>query len=507
MKSANLAVMAVVSLTVVLIIAGCNRSADSAKNNWPNEGKVYAGLVDPQRQVNDLLTLGESAVTGKAQSTILSGPPLNAWPIHAETADSIVAHTGSVDSAQYKSTDTLVDNAAGLNPVNNDLRQEHRTKVDELLDRYSNSWLALGALGIVMVLIALLAHAVLFTVLRRVARTRIMASTLVEFTYKPARLVFPLFVLQFIVFAAPADLRFVTAAQNLTALLLTGAITWVIMRAVAGVGEVIMRMHPADIDDNLVARRIHTQTRVLSRTVMFFVLVVGSASALMLFPSVRQIGTSILASAGVAGLVIGIAARPVLSNLIAGLQIALTQPIRIDDIVIMDGEWGRIEEIMSTYIVVKIWDERRLVVPLQWVIENPFQNWTRQSTQLLGTVLLWFDFRVPLAPLRAELEHVCRDAAEWDRRIALLQVVDADEHAMQVRALVSATDASKLWDLRCRVREALIDFVQREYPEGLPRARAELDSVKQQQPPGVYAPAPTRPGKGGSTVIEQLMHP
>jgi small-conductance mechanosensitive channel len=210
--------------------------------------------------------------------------------------------------------------------------------------------------------------------------------------------------------------------------------------------------------------------------VTFFVLLVGVASALMQFPSVRQFGTSLLASAGLAGLAAGIAARPVLANLIAGLQIGLTQPLRLDDVVIIQGEWGRIEEITSTYVVVRIWDERRLVVPLQWIIENPFQNWTRTSAELLGTVTLWLDYRVPLDSLRAELERICRAAPQWDQRVAAIQVVDTSERAMQVRCLVSAADSGKTWDLRCRVREALIDFLQSKHPDALPRLRTEVDT-------------------------------
>ena len=190
----------------------------------------------------------------------------------------------------------------------------------------------------------------------------------------------------------------------------------------------MVRLHPATIGDNLHARRVQTQTRVLTRTVKFVVFVIGAAAALMTFPDLRQIGASLLASAGVTGVVAGIAARPVFGSLIAGLQIALTQPIRLDDVVIIEKEWGRIEEITATYVVVKIWDERRLVVPLQWVIQNPFENWTRTGSQLLGTVFLWVDYRVKLASLRAELERVCKHAREWDGRVALLQVTDTNGH-------------------------------------------------------------------------------
>jgi small-conductance mechanosensitive channel len=165
----------------------------------------------------------------------------------------------------------------------------------------------------------------------------------------------------------------------------------------------------------------------------------------------------------------------VLSNLIAGLQIALTQPIRLDDVVIIEGEWGRIEEIAGSYVVVRIWDERRLVVPLNWFIEHPFQNWTRSSSQLIGTVFLMLDFRTPLAPLREELQRLCEASPQWDRRVCVMQVTDANEQAMQVRMLVSSTDSGRNFDLRCQVREGLICYVQAHYPEALPRWRGELD--------------------------------
>lgn len=217
---------------------------------------------------------------------------------------------------------------------------------------------------------------------------------------------------------------------------------------------------------------------------MGIILFIGIALALMSFPAVRTIGTSLLASAGVAGLVVGFAARPALGNLIAGLQIALTQPIRLDDVVIVDGEWGRIEEIGGTFVVIRIWDQRRLVVPLQWFIEHPFQNWTRTSAEIIGTVFVWADYRLPLAPLRAELERLCKEAPEWDHRVCILQVTETTERAMQLRALVSSSDSGLNWDLRCKVREGLIEFIQQRYPDCLPQARVTLEGpVAQQRQP------------------------
>jgi len=376
----------------------------------------------------------------------------------------------------------------------------------DLLDGYTYPWLTVAAGGIVAAMVALLAHAAIFALLRRLVKFSVFASAVVEFSAAPARAALPLLALQLVIAEAPVELRFRALVAHILAILLIAALTWLALRVIGAIGEAVVRLHPVSASDNLQARRIQTQTRVLTRTVKLFVLVIGAASVLMTFPGMRQLGTSLLASAGVAGLVAGIAARPVLGNLIAGLQIALTQPIRLDDVVIMENEWGRIEEITATYVVVKIWDERRLVVPLQWVIEHPFQNWTRTESQLLGTVFLWLDYRVPLAPLRAELERVCNDAPEWDGRVAMIQVTEASERGIQLRALVSAADAPRAWDLRCRVREALVEFLQRECPEALPRVRAEIDSTDEHlstEARGLSAP---RPGKGDSSAIREPTH-
>jgi len=198
---------------------------------------------------------------------------------------------------------------------------------------------------------------------------------------------------------------------------------------------------------------------------------------LLTLPGARQFGASLLASAGMAGLVAGIAAKPVLGNFIAGLQIAFSQPIRIDDVLIVKGEWGRVEEITGTFVVVRIWDERRMIVPLQWFIENPFENWTHTSSTILGTVFLWLDFTVPVDALRQEFERVCKAAPQWDGRVCVLQVTDANERAMQVRLLVSAIDSGKAFDLRCAIREAMIAFIATQYPQALPRLRSALEPM------------------------------
>jgi len=313
-------------------------------------------------------------------------------------------------------------------------------------------------------------------VTRAVARIPI-AAEVARAIRAPARALLPLLALSVVWQGAPGDLPGLPMAERVTGMLTIAAVTWLLMRAVGGYGHAVIEAHPVSVADNLEARRIHTQTRVLTRTVSSLIALAGVALMLMAIPAVRQIGASLLASAGVIGLIAGFAARPVLGNMIAGLQIGLTQPIRIDDVVIVEGEWGVIEEIGSAFVVVRIWDERRLVVPLQYWVEKPFQNWTRKSAQLIGTVTMWVDYRMPLAPLREALQAACESSPDWDKRLALLQVTEAGERAMQVRALVTAADAPKAWDLRCHVREHLVNFVQQHYPGYLPQLRLVSDEA------------------------------
>jgi len=344
----------------------------------------------------------------------------------------------------------------------------------ELLAWANDSSLRLLVVALVAVVLALLVHRVGSAVVLRMTRSMPVISVVAQHSRAPAQLLLPLIALQAVWQGAPDDLALIGGVRHANALLLLVALTWLGMRAARGAAQGVIGLHPVDIEDNLNARRIHTQTRVLARTVMFMVLLAGLALMLMTFPGARQFGASLLASAGVVGLVAGIAARPIFSNLIAGLQIALAQPIRIDDVVIVEGEWGRVEEITGTYVVLKIWDERRLIVPLQWFIEHPFQNWTRQGSEIIGTVFLWVDYRMPMEPLRAEAQRLCEASPDWDRRLCKLQVTEAGEGAMQLRLLVTSASSGRNWDLRCHVREALVNFMQREYPQHLPMMRAEL---------------------------------
>ena len=349
--------------------------------------------------------------------------------------------------------------------------------------------------------VALLLGVLVHLSLRRLARTagrharEHLRARIAHVVAVPAATALPLLFLAIALDATPLDPALVATLRHWIALGGMLCLTWLVARVVGAVEDRILLEHPVDVEDNLAARRVQTQTRVISRVLQGAVVLVGVALALMTFPQVRQVGTALLASAGIIGLVAGVAAQPVFGNLIAGLQIALAQPIRLDDVVIVDGEWGRIEEITSTYVVVRIWDERRLVVPLQWFISNPFQNWTRSSAQLLGTAFLWLDHRAPIDAIRAELQRICEADPRWDRRVCVTQITETDRHTIEVRLLVSARNSGDLFDLRCAVREGMLAFLNRAHPEALPRLRNEISEAASSR----RAPAQGRPARHDDT--------
>ena len=230
-------------------------------------------------------------------------------------------------------------------------------------------------------------------------------------------------------------------------------------------------------EDNLQARKHITQIGILRRACDILIFVVTISAALMTFQPVRQYGVSLFASAGAASLIVGLAARPLLTNLIAGVQIAITQPIRVEDAVIVEGEWGWIEEITSTYVVVRIWDWRRMILPISYFLEKPFQNWTHNSAALIGSVYFLLDYRVPVERLRGKLLDIVQDSPLWDGKVVNLQVSDAMAHTVQIRMLMSARNAPQTWDLRCEVREKMLAFLQDECPEALPRTRLRMDPM------------------------------
>jgi small-conductance mechanosensitive channel len=250
---------------------------------------------------------------------------------------------------------------------------------------------------------------------------------------------------------------------------------WIALIAIDLATGVYLRRFQLDSDDNLLARKHVTQVRILKRSADTLAIVITVSLALMTFEPVRQYGISLFASAGVAGIVAGLAARPVLSNLLAGVQIAMTQPIRLEDAVCVEGEFGWIEEITSTYVVLRLWDLRRMIVPLSYFMEKPFQNWTRQSSELIGTIFLYLDYTAPVERLRQRLNEIVKNSNRWDGKVANLQVSDCKTSTIELRVLVSARDSGALWDLRCEVREQLIAFLQQQFPTALPRQRMAVE--------------------------------
>lgn len=338
---------------------------------------------------------------------------------------------------------------------------------------------------LVLLSVAAVVAAILFVVARLVWKLLYRLSKPFPFirdvlncTRTPLQYLVPLIGLQTVWANAADDIFMISALRHLNTLAMIGVFTWLGLRVAGSIQTIIARQHPMNTADNLSARRVQTQTRVLVQTLSVFVILFGLSAMLMTFPGARQFGTSLLASAGLAGLAVGFAAKPVLGNIIAGLQIALTQPIRLDDVVIVEGEWGRVEEITGTYVVVRIWDERRLIVPLQWFIENPFQNWTRRTSNILGSIFFWVDYQVPADALRKELDRLLEEAPPslWDGRVKVLQVTDATDRCLQIRILASSGDSSKSFDLRCYLRENMVAFLGRNYPDALPKLRTEFSS-------------------------------
>ena len=247
------------------------------------------------------------------------------------------------------------------------------------------------------------------------------------------------------------------------------AVGWAAAIALDIGAEIYLRRFHTDIEDNLLARKHVTQIRILQRVAKTVLVTLTLAAALMTFSAVRQYGVSLLASAGAAGLVVGLAARPVLSNLLAGIQIAITQPIRVEDQVVVQGETGWIETITSTYVVVRLWDLRRMIVPLTYFIENPFQNWTYESAAQIGSVLFRVDATVPVDRVRAKLDEILRQSPLWDGKTATVQVTDLADGKVELRALLSARSPGQTWDLRCEVREKLIAFLRPELQRPSPQ--------------------------------------
>jgi small-conductance mechanosensitive channel len=352
--------------------------------------------------------------------------------------------------------------------------------MEQIIQEFQNetAWLPawLVSIGVMAAafIIGLLIHRFAFRFLTRLVETRdLFWRSLVSRGQRPLRLGLLTFTLSFGATIAPLNSD---QAQVIRHILLLGFIVvlgWTAKTSLHIWMTVYLRRFKLDTEDNLLARTHVTQSRIAERIAGFMIVAITIAATLMTFPEVQQYGVSLLASAGVAGIVLGLALQPVLKNVFAGIQLAITQPIRIDDALIVEGEWGNVEEITSTYVVVKLWDWRRMILPLSYFIEHPFQNWTRESSALIGTVMIYLDYSVPVSVIRSKVEEIAAASKLWDRRVVGVQVTDFRENVMEIRILVSASNAPKTFDIRCEMREKIIEFIQREYPASLPRVRAE----------------------------------
>ncbi|QAU47640.1 mechanosensitive ion channel family protein [Bradyrhizobium guangzhouense] len=352
-------------------------------------------------------------------------------------------------------------------------RQAIMTDIDRMFGWIPSWFIGLGLVAGAM-LIALSFYRLATWLLKRTFGTRLpLLSVFIERTSGPAQLALCLAAVALVLPLAPLDDAFRAPLTSLFVVAFIALIGWISIRIV-DMSAARYLQNFRDVTENFVARKHVTQVRVFKRVTDIIIVIITVSTALMTFDSVRQYGVSLFASAGAAGIIVGLAARPLLSNLIAGLQIAITQPIRIEDAVIIENEWGWVEDIAATYVVIRLWDWRRMVVPLSYFIEKPFQNWTRDTASLIGVIALHVDYRADVPRIRRWLEGAVKESKLWDGAVVNLQVIDADQRTIELRALVSARNAPQSWDLRCEVREKLIAFIRDEMPEALPRERAIL---------------------------------
>jgi small-conductance mechanosensitive channel len=358
-----------------------------------------------------------------------------------------------------------------------------REEVARILDRFPDILVILGvplgglAAGLVI-------KWFVFTLLRAYGKREdsLLARSVRKHLGATSTLFFPVLVLSLVLPLVPLQPKPFEVLRRVVEFALELSFAWGLIKTLDVAQDLFQRHYQLESGDNLRVRKLFTQLQFVKKVAVGLIAFVAVGLVLMSFATVRRLGTGLLTSAGIASVIVGFAAQRSISNLLAGFQLAFTQPIRIDDVLVVEGEWGRVEEITFTYVVLNIWDERRLVLPLNYFIEKPFQNWTRNSARLTGTVFLHADYTVPIEPLRAELRRILEAHPLWDERVCVLQVTDSKERTVELRALVSAANAGSLWDLRCAVREQLVAFLQQHYPESLPRTRAVLETATEAPP-------------------------
>ena len=356
---------------------------------------------------------------------------------------------------------------------------------------FAPGWAVSLAILAVALLVAWRLHAVILAALRRLLRGRPYAHSVLEQTKNPALLALLLIALAIALQAAPlgpGTRTFIVRLLGLATICLLG---WIALTATQVVANLYLMQFRIDVEDNLLARKHLTQVRVLVRTLDTIIVLVTLGFALMTFDAVRQYGISLFASAGIAGVVFGLAAQPVLSNLIAGVQLAVTQPIRLEDAVTVQNEYGWIEEINATYVVIRLWDLRRLIVPLNFFIQQPFYNWTRQAANIVSSALIYLDYSAPIDLIRRKAIDLVAQSARPNTAVASVQVTNLRPDCVELRVLVKSDSSGKASDACADLREQLIGFLNREHPEALPRQRSQtIDTPQGGQTPTAAASLP-----------------
>jgi small-conductance mechanosensitive channel len=344
-----------------------------------------------------------------------------------------------------------------------------------LLSHIHHRWFLALVLFCAAIVLSNAIHFILFRLLRRKEAQSLRPGLGVQRELgRPARAIFILTCLLAVLPAVPELPAQVSALLHQGLIIgIIVALGWFAIGFVYVLQAIALRRYDLSAENNLRARRVHTQLQIIRRLLISFIVIVDCGAVLWSFdnPRLWHYGSGLLASAGVASLILATAAKSTASNLLAGLQIALTEPIRIDDVVVVQNEWGRVEEITSAYVVIKIWDLRRIIVPLTYFIENSFYNWSRQDTDIMGTAFLYVDYSIPVEELRKQLDRIVHPDPLWDGKVCGLQVTNLSEHTMELRCLMSSRNSSMNFDLRCNVREKMTAWIQQNYPDAFPRTR------------------------------------
>ncbi|WP_405374913.1 MULTISPECIES: mechanosensitive ion channel family protein [unclassified Microbacterium] len=356
------------------------------------------------------------------------------------------------------------------------------------------SWLTYGIAVALAVVAAIIVAALVSVAVRVTAKRRAWAGVLMRNARHPFRTILLIAGLWAATHAAFPDREMLPILVHVFTILAIAASGWLLASLVVVLTDVALGRYRIDVPDNRVARRIRTQMLIVRRLAIVLIVIIALGASLLTFDAVRAVGASVLASAGIASVVAGLAAQSVLANVFAGLQLVFSDALRVDDVVVADGEWGRVGEITLSYVVLDLWDDRRLVLPCTYFTTTPFENWTRRGSELLGAVEFDLDWRVSPAAMREHLAEVLAQTDLYDGRASVLQVTEATGGYVRVRILVTAQDAPTLFDLRCIVREAMVLWVQQTMPEALPVQRVIMS-----------APEPARAAKDAATPADPLV--